>query len=400
LCRKSRNKKTPGEDKKMTHGLNRITTTHAGALPRSDALTETVYAQASGAPTDEVDMKARIAEETRQVVRRQLECGVDCINDGEIGKSNFTAYAQQRLAGFELRPDDQRPEGYPLSIIARDRQRFANYFDKTGGWVVQVAPNNVVVEDLKYVGQAAVAEDIANFQAALDGLSPQESYLPSVTPGSIEHWLANEHYGSTEDFVFAIAEAMGEEYEAIADAGFLLQVDDPDLPDGWQMHPGMSIEDYRKYADMRVAALNHGLRNIARDKIRLHVCWGSNHGPHQNDIGLEHIADLIFKVKAGSYSFEASNPMHEHEWRVFEDFKPPEGAYIVPGVVGHCTDFIEHPDLIAERLCRYADLVGRDNVMAGTDCGLGPRVGEAEIAWAKLEAMTRGAEIATKRLWG
>lgn len=384
----------------MTHGLNRITTTHAGALPRSEALTGIVYAHAGGAPIDVADMKARIAEETQLVVARQLECGVDCVNDGEMAKSNFTAYAGQRLAGFELRPEDQRPEGYPLSIIARDMQRYSKYFEKTGGWVVQVAPNNVVVEDLKYIGQEAINEDIANFKAALEGHAPQQSYLPSVTPGSIEHWLANEHYGSTEEFVFAIAEAMGEEYEAIANAGFLLQVDDPDLPDGWQMHPGMSVAEYRKYAEMRVEALNHGLRNIPQDSIRLHVCWGSNHGPHQGDIGMEHIVDLIFKVKAGSYSFEASNPMHEHEWKVFEDVKPPEGTYIVPGVVGHCTDFIEHPELIAERLCRYANLVGRDNVMAGTDCGLGPRVGEAEIAWAKLEAMTEGARIATKQLWG
>lgn len=384
----------------MTHGLNRITCTHAGALPRSEELTGMVYAQAGGTPTDEADLKARIAAETRIVVARQLECGVDCVNDGEMAKSNFTAYAGQRLTGFALRPEDQRPEGYPLSIIARDIQRYAKYFEKTGGWVVQVAPNNVVVEDLKYVGQEAISEDIANFKAALEVHQPQQAYLPSVTPGSIEHWLANEHYASTEEFVFAIAEAMGEEYEAIAGAGFLLQVDDPDLPDGWQMHPGMSVEDYRKYAEMRVEALNHGLRNIPRESIRLHVCWGSNHGPHQNDIGMEHIIDLIFKVKAGSYSFEASNPMHEHEWKVFEDVKPPEGTYIVPGVVGHCTDFIEHPQLIAERLCRYANLVGRDNVMAGTDCGLGPRVGEAEIAWAKLEAMAEGARIATKQLWG
>ena len=383
----------------MTHGLNRITTTHAGALPRSEELTNMVYGHLAGAPIDLAVMKARIAEETRQVVARQIQCGVDCINDGEISKSNFTAYAGQRLSGFELRPEDRRPEGYPLSIIARDMQRFAKFFEKTGGWVVEAAPNNVVVEDLKFVGQEQLAEDIVNFKAALKSHKPQQAYLPSITPGSVEHWLANKHYGSTEEFVFAIADAMREEYEAIVDAGFLLQLDDPDLPDAWQMHAEMSVANYRIYADMRVEALNHGLRNIDRDNIRLHVCWGSTHGPHQNDIGMEHIIDLIFKVKAGSYSFEASNPMHEHEWRVFEDVKPPEGSYIVPGVVGHCTDFIGHPQLIAERLCRYANLVGRDNVMAGTDCGLGPRVGEAEIAWAKLEAMKEGSEIATRILW-
>jgi len=266
--------------------------------------------------------------------------------------------------------------------------------------VVVESPNYVCAEDLKYIGQDALNTDIENFKTALDGAAAMEAYLPSLTPGSIEHWMANDHYGSDEEFVFAIADAMREEYEAIVDAGFLLQLDDPDLPDGWQMFPNMSVAEYRKYAEMRVDALNHGLRNIPREKIRLHVCWGSNHGPHQGDIPLRDIIDLIFKVNAGGYSIEASNPMHEHEWKVFEDTKLPDGAHLIPGVIGHCTDFIEHPELVAERLVRYANLVGRDNVMGGTDCGLGPRVGEAEIAWAKLEALAEGARIATRQLWG
>lgn len=201
------------------------------------------------------------------------------------------------------------------------------------------------------------------------------------------------------ELVYAIAEAMRDEYRAIVDAGFLLQIDDPDLPDGWQMYPGMSVARYRKYATLRVDALNHALRGIPREKIRLHVCWGSFHGPHQHDIPLENIIDIIFRVRASSYSIEASNPCHEHEWRVFEDVKPPEGAVLIPGVVGHFSDFIEHPELVAERLVRYAKLVGRENVMGGTDCGLGPRVGHAKIAWAKLEALAKGARIATQRLW-
>jgi len=192
---------------------------------------------------------------------------------------------------------------------------------------------------------------------------------------------------------------MREEYKAIVDAGFLLQIDDPDLPDGWQMYPEMSVAQYRKYATVRVDALNHALRGIPRERIRLHVCWGSFHGPHQQDIPLERIVDIIFRVRASSYSIEASNPCHEHEWRVFEDFKLPEGAVLIPGVVGHYSDFIEHPELVAERLVRYAKLVGRENVMGGTDCGLGPRVGHAKIAWAKLEALAAGARLATKRLW-
>jgi 5-methyltetrahydropteroyltriglutamate--homocysteine methyltransferase len=192
---------------------------------------------------------------------------------------------------------------------------------------------------------------------------------------------------------------MREEYRGIVDAGFLLQIDDPDLPDGWQMYPEMSVADYRKYATLRVDALNHALRDIPREKIRLHVCWGSFHGPHQHDIPLKDIVDIIFRVRASSYSIEASNPCHEHEWRVFEDVKLPDGAVLIPGVVGHYSDFIEHPELIADRLERYANLVGRENVMGGTDCGLGPRVGHAKIAWAKLEALAEGARIATRRLW-
>jgi 5-methyltetrahydropteroyltriglutamate--homocysteine methyltransferase len=183
------------------------------------------------------------------------------------------------------------------------------------------------------------------------------------------------------------------------DAGFLLQIDDPDLPDGWQMYPAMNVKDYRNYATLRVEALNHALRGIPREKIRLHVCWGSFHGPHQQDIPLQDIIDIIFRVRAASYSIEASNPRHEHEWRVFEKARLPEGAMLIPGVVGHCTDLIEHPVLVAERLVRYAKLVGRDNVMGGTDCGLGPRVGHARVAWAKLEALAEGARLATKQLW-
>jgi 5-methyltetrahydropteroyltriglutamate--homocysteine methyltransferase len=192
---------------------------------------------------------------------------------------------------------------------------------------------------------------------------------------------------------------MREEYQAIVDAGFLLQIDDPDLPDGWQMYPDMSVRDYRKYATLRVDAINHALRGIPREKVRLHVCWGSFHGPHRNDIPLDDIIDIIFRVRASSYSIEASNPCHEHEWRVFETAKPPEGAVLIPGVVGHATDFIEHPELVADRLEKYARLLGRENVMGGTDCGLGPRVGSPEIAWAKLEALAKGARIASRRLW-
>jgi 5-methyltetrahydropteroyltriglutamate--homocysteine methyltransferase len=299
---------------------------------------------------------------------------------------------------------DYRPgvDPAPLNITARDSKDFPQYFAGGKGSLTGAAQRRqlaVCVAPLRYVGRAALEEDLQNFKAGLAGVKVEEAFLPANTPGTIEHWLRNEHYPSEEAFVEAIAEAMREEYQAIVDAGFLLQIDDPDLPDGWQMYPDMSVRDYRRYATLRVDAINHALRGIPREKVRLHVCWGSFHGPHRNDIPLEDIIDIIFRVRASSYSIEASNPCHEHEWRVFEKAELPEGAVLIPGVVGHACDFIEHPELVAERLAKYARLVGRENVMGGTDCGLGPRVGSSEIAWAKLEALAKGARLASKRLW-
>jgi 5-methyltetrahydropteroyltriglutamate--homocysteine methyltransferase len=239
-------------------------------------------------------------------------------------------------------------------------------------------------------------------QAALASVDGEvEGFLPAIAPGTIEHWLFNQHYASDEEFLYAIADAMHAEYKAITDAGLNLQIDDPDLPDGWQMFPEMSVDDYRRYAALRVEALNHALRDIPVEQIRLHVCWGSGHGPHQNDIPLEHIVDIILSVKAQVYSIEAANPRHDHEWRVWRDFaKLPEGKSLMPGVVGHATDIIEHPRLVADRLVRYAELVGKENVMAGTDCGVGTRVFNAEIAWGKFAALVEGARLASRELWG
>lgn len=389
----------------MKRDTNRILTTHAGSLPRSDELRELVFAQAEGRPCDEAALAARLRSEVAEVVRRQAACGIDSVNDGELGKTNFTNYVRGRLSGYEAREYRPGKDPEPLSIAGRDRIRFPEYFAAGGrgfGAFAGAGPSQrqvYCVAPLRYAGEDALRADLENFKAALRGVKVEEAFLPANTPGTIEHWLRNEHYPDEEAFVYAIAEAMRVEYQAIVEAGFLLQIDDPDLPDGWQMYPGMSVADYRKYATVRVDALNHALRDIPREKIRLHVCWGSFHGPHQNDIPLKDIIDIIFRVRAGGYSIEASNPRHEHEWRVFEDVELPEGAVLIPGVVGHCTDFIEHPALVAERLVRYAKLVGRENVMGGTDCGLGPRVGHARIAWAKLEALAEGARLATRQLW-
>jgi 5-methyltetrahydropteroyltriglutamate--homocysteine methyltransferase len=383
----------------------RILTTHAGALPRPAELRELIFARADGKPYDEAALAASLRQSVASVVDKQLESGVDSLNDGELSKTNFTNYVRERLGGFEtrmLKPGEGPP---PLSIASREMAKFAGFFNRGGkgfGGFAGAGPSRpqvFCVEPLKYVGQEPLRIDLENFKAALAGKKVTEAYLPANTPGTIEHWLRNDYYKSDEEFLYAIAEAMRVEYKAIVDAGFLLQIDDPDLPDGWQMYPDMSVKDYRKYATLRVEALNHALRGIPREKIRLHVCWGSFHGPHENDIPLRHVIDIVFKVPASSYSIEASNPRHEHEWSVFRDVKLPSGSVLIPGVVGHCTDFIEHPELIAERLVRYAKLVGRENVMGGTDCGLGPRVGHESIVWAKLAAMAEGAKLATKQLW-
>ena len=387
---------------------DRILTTHAGVLPRSPELRELVQARADGKSYDAAALDQKLKDETAAVVKRQVAVGIDSVNDGELGKTNFTSYVSERLTGFERREHRPGRDPAPLNIMSRDAKKFGAYFASGRGgfsFMGSSAGTMPLIQvfctgPLKYVGHAAVQTDIANFQGALKGAGAGEAYLSANTPGTIEHWLRNEYYPSDEAFLQGIAEAMREEYRAIVDAGFLLQIDDPDLPDGWQMYPEMSVAEYRRYAELRVDALNHALRGIPREKIRLHVCWGSFHGPHQSDIPLRDIVDVILKVRAGSYSIEASNPRHEHEWRVFEEVALPEGAVLIPGVVGHCTDFIEHPELVAERLVRYARLVGRENVMAGTDCGLGPRVGHAKIAWAKLEALVEGARLASKELWG
>jgi 5-methyltetrahydropteroyltriglutamate--homocysteine methyltransferase len=382
----------------MLYSSERILTTHAGSLPRPTDLREMVAARTLGEPHDDAALRERLKSAVAETVRRQVETGLDCVNDGELSKTNFTDYVRWRIAGYVTRPSAGPRR---LSITARDETKFADYFAanpraRPGG--PPTVP--VCVEKLRYTGEADVTADIANFKAALGGVDITEAFLSANTPGTIEHWLLNEYYKTDEEFVFAIADVMREEYRAIVDAGFLLQIDDPDLPDGWNCLPQITLAEYRKYASLRVDALNHALAGIPKEKIRLHVCWGSHHGPHHDDIPLRDIIDLIFRVQAGSFSIEASNPCHEHEWRVFEEVKLPEGATLIPGVVGHCTDFIEHPDLVAERLVRYARLVGRENVLAGTDCGLGTRVGHPAICWAKFEALAEGARRATKLLWG
>jgi 5-methyltetrahydropteroyltriglutamate--homocysteine methyltransferase len=381
----------------MKYSSDRILTTHAGALPQPPDLKQMHGARDAGTPLNADAFRQRVRAAVAEVVKKQIDCGLDVINDGEVGKSNFSRYARDRLSGFIERT--AKPGEQTSTIFARDLVEFSEYFKNRayhrGDNVRRVFCN----APLEYVGHDSLKSEIEDFKAALAGQKYEEAFLPAIAPGTIEHWMKNDYYPNDEAYLIAIADAMHEEYKAIVDAGFLLQIDDPDLPDGWQFMSNMTVPEYRKYAELRIDALNHGLHDIPPDRVRFHTCWGSYHGPHKYDIPLRDIIDLILKVKASTISIEAANPRHEHEWRVWEEVKLPAGKVLVPGVVGHATDIVEHPQAIADRLVRYAKIVGRENVMAGTDCGLGPRVGDPQIAWAKFEAMAEGARIATKALW-
>ena len=382
----------------MRRSTERILVTHVGSLARPPDLLEMLVARQEGKPYDRDALAQRTRTAVAEVVQKQIECGVDIVNDGELGKANFSRYTRERLSGFVERA---APVGFkPTSIFGRDMVDFPDYFNRGGRTSIgHHARVFSCAEPLKYIGHDEVKSDIANLKAALQGKKVEEAFLPAVAPGTMEHWMKNEYYPTQEAYLFAIADAMHEEYKAIVDAGFVLQIDDPDLADAWQMHPEMSVAEYRKYQEQRIDALNQGLRGLPVDRVRFHMCWASYHGPHKYDIPLKDIIDLILKVPAGAYSIEASNPCHDHEWRVWQETKLPEGKILIPGVVGHYSDFIEHPQAIADRLVRYAKIVGRENVIAGTDCGIGSRVGHPQVGWAKFQAMAEGARLASKELW-
>jgi 5-methyltetrahydropteroyltriglutamate--homocysteine methyltransferase len=390
----------------MKRSTNRILSAHVGTLPRPAGFPETFFGQVD----DRDKFFAELPAHIKEIVKKQVDTGLDIINDGELGKlGGFSNYVDTRLSGMERL--DQPAQA--RNVSARDQQEFPGFFEMAGpggfNFIMRQQGNTPTprrinqpvfcTSAIQYIGQEQCQRDIDNLKAATAGLSDVEPYLPAIAPGTIEHWLHNRHYKDDAEFLFAIADAMHEEYRMIVDSGLVLQIDDPDLPDGWQMFPGMSVADYRKYAQLRVDALNHALRGLPEDRVRLHVCWGSGHGPHKHDIPLKDIVDIIFAVNAECVSIEASNPRHEHEWTVFEDYKLPAGRSFMPGVIGHATDLIEHPELIAQRLVRYANLVGRENVIAGADCGLGSRVGHAEIAWGKLQALVEGCKLASQKLW-
>ena len=382
----------------MQRSTERILVTHQGTLPRDPDLRDMVVAHEDGKPVDEAQLATRIKSAVADIVKKQIETGIDLVNDGEQSKSGFQYYARVRRGGHEERQEEPDEGPPPRNTSASDRLDFPGFFSRSGSGRYS-RRRSFVTGPLKYIGQEAVQRDIDNLKAAIAGSSASEGLLMVVAPGTIEHWMHNEYYPSQEDFLFALADAMNEEYRAIAEAGLIVHVDDPDLADGWQIYPEMTLKEYREYADLRVEALNRALKGISPESVILHVCWGSFHNPHTNDLPLRDLIDLFFKVNAQGVSIEAANPRHEWEWSVFEDVKLPEGRILIPGVIGHATDIVEHPELVAQRLIRYAKLVGRENVIAGTDCGIGSRVGHGEVAWAKLAAMAEGARIATQKLW-
>jgi len=333
------------------------------------------------------------------VVRKQVDAGLDIISDGELGKYSGVAYYSRRLTGLT----GKKPApGEPVAMSQRTNERleFQQFYDDPS----QIRGTGelermVCTGPLSYTGQAEVSRDIQLFKTALAGVDSAEQFMCVLAPGWIEHSLWNEYYPNDEAFLFGIAEAMKPEYKAIVDAGFILQLDDPGLPDTFDMIvPPPSIEEYRKFATIRVDALNSALEGLPEDRVRYHICWGSWHGPHTHDLPLRDIVDLMLRIHAGAYSVEAANPRHEHEWKVWRDVKLPDGKILIPGVVSHASNVVEHPELVADRIVQYANLLGRENVIAGTDCGMGGRI-HMQVGWAKLRALVEGAQLATKQLW-
>ncbi len=399
-----------------------IQTTHAGSLPRTPEL---IAANASRRLSDDgftvlpsAEYDDLLATAVQDLVARQQAAGVSVPGDGEYGKSMSSAvdygawwsYSFQRLSGLELvdeglfaqQPQRSEPGHVRLTSFPdrRDWQRFREaYSDPESGVTVgKPAAFPTCTGPVAYTGQDAIAGDIAHLKAALAATGQSEGFITSLSPGSASR-VSNTHYATEEEFIWACADAMREEYQAIVDAGLILQIDDPSIAENWdQVNPEPSVEDYRAFTQIRIDALNHALRGLPTDRIRFHLCWGSWHGPHTTDLEFRHIVDQMLRIDAGAYSFEAGNVRHEHEWRVWEDVELPEGKLILPGVVSHATNVVEHPRLVADRIERFAGLVGRERVLGSTDCGLGGRI-HSQIAWAKLEALSAGAELASRELW-
>jgi 5-methyltetrahydropteroyltriglutamate--homocysteine methyltransferase len=388
----------------MKRSTNRILSTHVGSLIRPQALQEFLRAKQGGKPYDVKAYQKCLSDSVGGVVREQAGAGIDVVSDGEFGKSiSWAQYALERLFGFERRPIRQEAAN-PFKRGA-DRTKFAEFYaelDAKEG--VATTTDAVCVGPIKYTGQAELQRDIDNFKAALKTVKVEDAFLPVAAPASVIPDRKNEYYKSDEELQAAIAEAMRTEYKMIVDAGFLLQLDDARSAVTYdRMVPPASFADYRKWLSRQVDILNHAIEGLPADRIRYHVCWGSWPGPHTSDVPLKDIVDLILKVKVGAYVIEGANPRHEHEWQVWKNAKLGTGQVLIPGVISHATNVVEHPELVAERITRLARAVGRENVIAGTDCGFaqGPfhRRVHPSLMWAKLEALSEGARLASRELW-
>jgi 5-methyltetrahydropteroyltriglutamate--homocysteine methyltransferase len=383
----------------MNHSTTRILTTHVGSLPRPTDLLDLMKAKIHGEPYDAAAYSARIRSAVADVVRQQVDCGIDIPTDGEQGKPGFFAYVNERLAGFEPRP------GPRVAMFQAEVADFPEYYKQyfsTAMLGVTIAPlvPFVCTGPVSYRGLEAVRRDIENLKAALQGLGPADVFMPAVAPSGVGK---NEYYSTDQEYMHAVADALSTEYRAIIDAGFILQIDDPFLTELYS-YSSLSAAERRTTAENYVEAVNHALRGIPAEKVRFHTCYGINEGPRVHDAPLKDMLPVILKVNAGAYSFEAANARHEHEYHVWENVKLPEGKIVIPGVVTHASNIVEHPELIAERIVRFARLVGRENVIAGTDCGFSsqatyqPEI-HPTVMWAKFRAMAEGARLATKQLW-
>lgn len=383
----------------MQTGTNRILTTHGGRLEGPPELAGIAPAPRSDDSIDPETVREKLRDGIVFVLRKQAQAGIDIVSNGELTKLGYgIGHFGRRFSGLSVRqPSEDEPSW--MAQRTGERMEFAEFYSELN-W--SAARERIVCTGpIRHIGQREVDRDIALFNSALSeaDVQPRDAFMCALSPGWLEHFFHNEFYANDDEYLLALSDALRDEYRAIVDAGFVLQIDDPALPDTYDMIiPQPSISEYRRFASIRIDALNHALDGLPPDRVRYHICWGSWHGPHTHDLPLEHVVDLMLRVNAGAYSVEAANPRHAHEWKIWKDWKLPDGKKLIPGVVSHATNVVEHPELVADRLVRFANLVGRDNVVAGTDCGLGLRV-HRQIAWAKLEALTAGAAMASEQLW-
>ncbi len=388
----------------MKRSTDRILTTHVGSLPRPDDLRLMILQKQRGEKIDEAALAARVKSAVAETVRRQADAGIDIVADGEMGRIGFIPYVNERLTGIEPSRGAEPANYWNQSREYRAFPEFYAWATQLPGAAGQTGRTRwVCTGPVSYTGMAALQQDIATLKEALAGVRHEEAFMPAVSPSNLANWNRNEHYNSEEEYLYALADALREEYRAVIDAGLILQVDDPLLASYYVMHPEAGVEDCRKWATARVDALNHALRGLPADRIRYHTCYSINIGPRVHDMELKHIIDIMLRVNAGAYSFEAANPRHEHEWKVWREVRLPEGKSLIPGVITHSSNIVEHPELIAERIGRFAQAVGRENVIAGADCGFASFASTCEVhpsvVWVKLKALAEGARLASAELW-